>query len=47
MPPRAGHSLRLWIIAGLTVAGLGLFLASRLVTPGRGADSGPHAAKTP
>jgi hypothetical protein len=36
--PRAGLSLRLWIIAGLTVAGLGLFLANRLTAPGCGAD---------
>jgi hypothetical protein len=36
--PRAGLSLRLWIFAGLTVVGVGLFLANRVVVPGRGAD---------
>ena len=36
--PRAGVSLRLWILAGLAVAGLGLFLANRVLAPGRGAD---------
>jgi len=37
MPPRARHSFRLWILAGLTVVGLGLFLANRFVAPGPGA----------
>jgi hypothetical protein len=36
--PRGGLSPRLWILAGLTVLGLGLFLANRVLAPGRGAD---------
>jgi hypothetical protein len=36
--PRVELSPRLWILAGLTVLGLGLFLANRFIAPGRGAD---------
>jgi len=36
--PRAGLPLRIWILAGLTVVGLGLFLANRFIVPDRGAD---------
>jgi hypothetical protein len=36
MPSRVRHSFRLWLLAVLTVLGLGLFLANRFVRPGHG-----------
>ncbi len=38
MTPHVGLPPRLWILAGLIVVGLGLFLANRFIAPDPGAD---------